>query len=414
MARLKEFRRYLKGRQSVLEHAEEALCSLQTKYESFFAEVSKAREAELEQVIEHTLRDRSSLPEWFNDEVDATEAEVVEDFEKRLADLEMQRQSAMGRAEVARKASFEGEQEVRRTNGALDRAEEKLKERNRRLLDGIGQYNQKIAELGRGFGFFANLFKMRGLAKQKRALDQEQADVAANIEALRSRWVSEEAEHAAQEQQQRSQWISAENRAASIGAKIEALRQTRSTMVVRSTIERVLSQHGRESRDAESGSLCPRCGVQNPEANHFCHICAHRLGDDLLDFDGSLEEVAEINAHFDRFSEGMTACQQIIGLARGLIGGLEAFTKSVADVEESEEKYPLPKLEIDVPAASREFGVEFDRLKSMTDQDHSLHPVEFAARIEKLIESTLTEANIKSYFETMGEELSQQATAQWE
>ena len=153
--------------------------------------------------------------------------------------------------------------------------------------------------------------------------------------------------------------------------------------------------------------------MPNPPSHHFCHICARRLGDDREDFDGSLKEMAEISRHFDRFSEGMEACQEIIGLVRGMKSGVEAFTKSVADVQASEDKYPLSKLQIDVPQGSREFGAQFDRLADFAGQDYSLHPALFADRFDHYFANVLMETNIKAFFETMGEELSRQAEAQW-
>ena len=153
--------------------------------------------------------------------------------------------------------------------------------------------------------------------------------------------------------------------------------------------------------------------MPNPPPFHFCHICAHRLGDDREDFDGSLEEMAEISSHFDRFSSGMEACQEIIGLVRGMTSGVEAFTKSVADVQGSEDKYPLSKLQIDVPQGAREFGSQFDRLDDFASQDYSLHPALFADRFDQYFAAVLTETNIKAFFETMGEELTRQAEAQW-
>ena len=153
--------------------------------------------------------------------------------------------------------------------------------------------------------------------------------------------------------------------------------------------------------------------MPNPASHNFCHICAYRLAADREDFDGSLEEISEINRHFDRFSEGMEACQQIIGLVRGMKSGVEAFTESVADVQASEDKYPLSKLKIDVPQASQDFGVQFDRLADFAGQDYSLHPKLFADRFEQYFAETFTEESIQAFFETMGEELSLQAETQW-
>ncbi len=414
MGRLRDLRLYLNGRKESLERAEAGLTALQEKYETFFGEITRVRESELLQLIELTRVDRSGLPSWYNTDIDEAAVGVKREFDGQLKRLEGERTALLEEAEKIRTTSGRAEKRIRGRNTRLDREEEELKERNAALLEAIEVYNARTKTLGSGFGFFVNFFKMRRLAEEKARLDREHGDIAARIEALRARWLLEEGRHVGREGERTTQWTDLEHEAATLSARIEALGAKSSDILVRSTVELVVrdrrpAQEGNEA----GGSPCPRCHMPNPPSNHFCHICAHRLGDDREDFDGSLEEMAEINRHFDRFSSGMEACQEIIGLVRGMKSGVEAFTKSVADVQASEDKYPLSKLQIDVPEASREFGAQFDRLADFAGQDYSLHPALFADRFDQYFAEVLTESNIKAFFETMGEELTRQAEAQW-
>ena len=414
MARLKDFRHYLDDRRAALENTEILLCELQEKFESYFAEVAKARENELAQLIEHTLADRSSLPGWYIRELDSAQRQVEAELSAKIETLEGQRTLLLDRAEEARAASLDREKRVKTLNSALDREEEQLKVRNATLLAEIEAFNHTISDMGRGFGFFSNLFKMRQLAARKKAIDVEQNDVSARIEALRARWKRSEGEHGEKEQQLQIDWRQVENEAAALSTKLESVRRSQAQLVVRTTVERVLAKHrGEDPSPSDDDPKCSRCTVGNPSANHFCHICAQRLGGDRPDFDGSMEEMAEINRHFERFSEGMAACQQIIGLVRGLKSGVDAFTESVAEVQESERKYPLPKLEISVPDESVAFGRGFDTLLKMAKQSYSVHPKVFASHIEQVIGGSFDEEAIKGYFERMGGELSTQADSQW-
>ncbi len=414
MGRLRDFRTYLEGRKGALERAETGLVSLQEKFETFFSEITRVRESELTQLIELTRTDRSRLPDWYNSEIDEAAAGVKRELDEELRRLEADRAALQDEAEAIRKTSGRAEKRIRGRNVRLDREEEELKERNASLLKAIEDYNRRIKTLGTGFGFFLNLFKMRRLAEEKQRLDQEHGDLAARIEALRTRWLSEEGRHVGREGERSSQWADLERKAATLSAKIEALEAKSSDILVRSTVERVV--RGRRpltEAPGAGGAPCPRCKMPNNPAQHFCQICARRLHEDRMDFDGSLEEMAEISRHYDRFSEGMEACQEIIGLVRGLGSGVEAFMESIADVQASEDKYPLSKLQIDVPPASREFGEQFDRLADFASQDYSLHPKLFADRFDQYFSEILTETTIKAFFETMGEELSRQAEAQW-
>ncbi len=414
MGRLCDLRAYLDGRKGALERAEAGLSALQEKYETFFAEITRVREAELVQLIELTRADRSGLPSWYNAEVDEAAVGVKRELDEALNRLEGERTVVLAEAEKIRTTSGRAENRIRGRNSRLDREEEDLKGRNAALLEAIEDYNQRIKGLGTGFGFFLNIFKMRRLAEEKARLDREHGDVAARIEALRARWLLEEGRHVGREGERTTQWTDLEHEAATLSARIEALEAKTADILVRSTVERVVGDRRPTLDQPEAGGTpCPRCNMPNPSTHHFCHLCAHRLGDDREDFDGSLEEMAEINRHFERFSEGMEACQGIIGLVRGMKSGVEAFTKSVADVQVSEDKYPLSKLQIDVPEASREFGAQFDRLADFAGQDYSLHPKLFADRFDQYFAAVLTETHIKAFFETMGEELPRQAEAQW-
>ncbi len=413
MGRLNEFKAYLDDRQRVVADIEARLCDVQAKYEVFFGEVTKAREAEIEQLVAFATGPRSELPEALAAELDAARAAVERDFDELLAKVEKQRAELAAEAEALRAASAADEAELRRANAELDAEEEALKVRSSRLLEDIASYNARIRELATGFGFFANFFRMRKLQAERVKLDTEQGDVAARIEALRKRWEEASHHHTVKEQGRQLKWTKLETEAAAAAVKGEALGAARPQMVVRSAVERVLESRRTELSAAGGGKPCPRCSVVNPVGAHFCHICAKRLTPDRPDLAGSIEEVAELNHHHARFSAGMKACQEIIALVRGIASGLEAFTKSVVDMIKSEKKHSLAKLEIDVPEVCREWGTDFERFRDLVTVEQSVHPTEFAATVESVVAHVFTEPAIKSYFETMGAELTAQADRQW-
>jgi len=413
MGRLKDVRAYLDDRRRVVAEVEARLCALQAKYESFFAEVCQAREAELVQLIGHATGAAAALPEWFVAELEAERRAVEADLDQQVARLGEQRANLAAQAEALRQESVAAEQELRQQNVALDREEEELKARSAALLARLDDYNRRIRGLGSGFGFFANLFRMRALQAERRLLDAEQADAAARIEGLRSRWAAVSVAHAAAEQERTTRWTGLETEAAAVAAKLEALAATRPQMVSRSAVERVLDRRRTAFRDPATGAPCPRCAVLNPPQAHFCHICAARATPDRPDLAGSVEEVAELNHHHRRFADGMKACQEIIGLLRGLGSGIEAFTKSVDDMIASEKKYPLPKLSIEVPEASRAWGTNLEIFRDQVSGDQSLHPQELAATVTGLLAQVFTADAIRAYFECMGAELTARAKEQW-
>jgi hypothetical protein len=414
MGRLKDLYGYLEDRIQVMAGVEKRLCELQTKYEAYFAEVTRVRESELAQLTAHILADRSKLPSWLTRSIDRAKADVEAEFEERLLAVRKQIAAQRQEAEAALELSRGAEAEVRKKNVALDQREEQLKARNAKLLADISEFNARIRTLGKGFGFFSNLFRMRELASKRVELDREQADVAAHVEAVRKRWTEEESQHAEQETGLRKEWIDARGKVTALEAKLEYLEGARSSLIVRSTLERVLFELRKEPpASADTDPRCRRCNSPNPDSAFFCRICALRLKPDRPDLEGSVEEIAEVNLHHKRFAEGMQAGQQLIGLVRGIKSGLVAFRQSVQSVIDSEKRYPLPKLQIDIPQSSLTYGQHFDALQTYVQQDLSLHPKEFATQVQPLVRDVLTEAHIKGYFEAMGEELSRQAGAQW-
>ena len=414
MGRLKDFYGYLEERRKLLAEIEERLCKLQEKYESYFSEISKVRDSEFKQLREIILTDRSKLPGDFNRALDENLKKQERRFDGKLEDLKRERDKLQKEAEEKRRASSRDEKAIRKKNVVLDREEEKLKDRNQQLLAQIAEFNRRIRDMGKGFGFFTNLFKMRALQKERKLLDEQQSDLAARIDRLRQRWQERETSHHEKETKYRRDWVEISTEAAALQTKIEYLESSRTRIVQRSAMEQVLfDMQPSLAEPQQNDPPCPRCKMPNPKTHHFCHICAQRLTEDRPDFSGSIAEIAEINIHHARFSEGMQACQEIIGLVRGLKTGLEAFEKSVDDVMDSERRYPLPKLQINVPQKSQDYGKHFDGLKQMTAADLSLHPKVFAKKIQTMTSEIFTENRIKDYFETMGQELSRQAEKQW-
>lgn len=416
MGTLRDVASFLEERRAELAAVEKRLSKLQAVYETFFSEVSRTRETELEQLTALLVKERDSLPDELARTI-ANQARAVEvELEQKLAALRACLAAAQEKAEALRSASVEAEAAVRRKNVRLDRDEEALKARSEELLGRIASYNERIRQLGRGFGFFSNLLGMRRLDADRAELVREQDDVAARIDALRGQWEEAAEGHAAKEEELRAKWVEARTAAAALQAKLDHLTTIAPALRQRTTLERVLfARQPPGFGPADESSRCARCQKPLPPEVHFCPHCAQRTGTDRPDLVGSLEEVAELNVHFERFRDGMRACQELIGLVRGLVSGHDALIKSVEAMHSSEQMHKLVELSIDVPTRSRKYAKAFAELgqKLAVTKGHTPHPVELAEQARELLSEVLTEQKIRSYFEAIGQELSKQATAQW-
>ena len=214
----------------------------------------------------------------------------------------------------------------------------------------------------------------------------------------------------------RKHWLDKTAEAAAVQTKIEYLESVADRVIQRGALEKLLFERRPELAEPKSEDpQCSRCGQPNPPEHHFCHICAQRLAEDRPDFEGSLLEMAELNHHHKRFSEGMKANQEIMGLMRGIRSGFDAFRSSVYDMKLSQNKYSLGSLDVEVPPFCLAFGEHFKNLAATLENEENLHlhPRDFGARMKAQVDQVFSEEAIKAYFEAMGEKLQTKADAQW-
>lgn len=415
MANLDDVRRFLKGRLDVVRNAERDLDALLQKYESFFGEVNAAREHELDQLTTATLEQRESLPDWFVQELEASRPEVEAEFSTRRKNLLAEAKKLRQRAEALRQRSIDAERLLAGQSTSYDRNESELEqqlEANRQALETV---EAKITSLSHGLGFITRLPALMPLGRERRRLVRERAELAPKLEKLRSNWQERLAAARDEEAEWRQKWVQAETDAAAFEARVEALDLERPRILARSTVEHVLARREPETTEpSESDPACPRCAMPNVPGAAFCHICALRLVEDRPDFEGSLIELAELNRHHLRFSQGMQTCQETLGLVRGIRSGLEALLKSVDSMIETRRKHSLARLSLAIPESSERFGAVFDEIAAAASTEARLHPLVFAEQMRKLIDGRIGEAALEGFFNNIGDELTRAAEAKWD
>jgi len=414
MGRLEDVREYLSGRRDVVRDAETRLGALLAKYETFFQEVSRAREHELDQLVAVTLSDLSSLPGWYREAVERIRPEVEAELKARRRKLGERRDALLKEAEALREASADAEAALAEAGREVDARESELEEALRRLEGEIAGLDARIRSLSRGLGFLTNWARMRPLARRRRRADDERRELAARLEALRAQWAERLGKTREAEERRRTEWIAKETDAAAVAARLEALELEAPRIVARSVVERVLGE--REGRLPEGGPErpCPRCGMPNPEAASFCRTCALRLAPDREDFAGSVEEIAELEIHHRRFADGMKAAQETLALVRGIRAGLEALIRSVDGMIEARDEHGLGELDLEVPASSVAYGALFDGIAAVVREGSRLHPRTFARRIREVTEGRTSREELTAYFEAIGNELSRAAGERWD
>ncbi len=414
MGRLEDVRSFLEERLRVVQDTERRLDRLLQKYETFFSEVNGAREHELDQLVEATLDRLPRLPGWYREAVEAARPEVEKELAHERSKLKRRRASRRKKAEALRQESVEAEQALAAESREWDAKEAELEARIEAVNQELVAVKRRIRELSRGLGFLTNFFKARPLGRRFTELQRERRTLTRTLELLRKEWHARLAQEAEAEAARRRQWVELETETTAMDARIEALEMERPRIVARSTVERVLGEREPDLREPVPGDpLCPRCRMPNPPEAAFCRICARRLLEDRTDFAGSLEEIVELNRHHRRFAEGMRACQETLGLVRGIASGLEALLKSVNSMIDTRKKHRLKRLSLEIPSESVEYGRLFDEMREVAASDLRLHPLVFARRMAAATEGKVSEEQLRAYFERIGRELSRAAGQRW-
>ena len=79
----------------------------------------------------------------------------------------------------------------------------------------------------------------------------------------------------------------------------------------------------------------------------------------------------------------------------------------------NESRYPLAKLQLDVPEPAQAYGRSFEALLELALKAGTEHPLQFGKKAKQFVEAQLCEAVVKGFFNAMGDELSRQAKLQW-
>ncbi|MBN2078729.1 MAG: hypothetical protein JW838_07165 [Spirochaetes bacterium] len=420
MGNLKGMLDFLKDTRKHLNEIEEKLEKIQAYFNDNFANVNEIRRSELEFLQEGFFRDPKAFPEEISALFRAAVKEETAAFDAHLADLDKKRDElnrAFAEIDGERLAYFT---RVKGKNIGLDKKEERLKGKVLELEEEIGTYNGTIDELNTGLGFITNFFRMRKIQRKKDELLEKRDGIIVEIEDIRSKWKEATKKFGLEESGIVVKWNRTQTELSMTEEKIASLTERREELIKKAAFVTALNKlTGSEefiakAVKAEPPDRCPRCKSDNRSNRFFCYYCGARFADDRPDVTGSLVEVGELNGVHGSLQEGIAGSVSILALMRGIATGVSEFTKSVESVKSSEDRYPLPKLKIDVPAFSREFA---EKIASMTEKVDvkfvNLHPMEFTKPLSEHTEKSFTNDGIERFFTAMGEELNKTTKAQW-
>jgi len=421
MGTLADMIRFLNQTEKSLTSMIEKLEKLQEHFNNNYSRVKLVRETETEFLQSEFFRDPGHFAEELRGVFAAQVEEQTRIFDENLRHLEETWRELTKKQHDADERRVNLMQKIRQNNQRLDNREERLKARVQELEAGIGRFNAQINELNTGFGMVINLFKMRKIQRTKVELLQQRDQLVEEIEDVRQQWQEKVAQHAEEETAAQEAWNTARVDLAVAEEKVNNLKENRAELIRKAAFVRLLDQlaGGEKYLQGEIRETpfeqCPHCKSANAGNRFFCRFCGERVAPDRQDIGGSLLEVAELNAVYTDYQQGITGAVSFLALMKGLRQGTETFKKSVATTKESQDKYSaLSELRIDIPPVSAEFARRLTELDQRIEVRHlNLHPAEFARSVHEATAGFLTDGEIEKFFTAMGDELNRRTKEQW-
>ncbi len=420
MGNLKGMLDFLNTAKKNLDEIQKKLDEIQTYFNNNFSNVNTIRRAELELLQKAFFEDAKQFPR----EVSALYEKKLKveeaSFGKNLRDLEQKRADLEKELIAANNGRLNYFKRVRDRNADLDKEEEGLKSKIAALDREIGEYNGTIDELDTGLGFVTNFLRMRKIQKKKEELMEKRDGLLVHVESVRKKWDDATVKYRGEEKEIMEKWNTAQTGLSMASEKIERLKSNRAEIIKKAAFVSALNElKGSEdfiakSVKAEAPAACPRCKSENKSNRFFCYYCGERFAADRPDVAGSLGEVGELNSVHANLLKGITGSVSVLALIKGIGTGVAEFLKSVESVKASEDRYPLPKLNIDVPEFTKKLAERITELNPKIDvKFFNLHPLEFSTSFNEYTDTVFTDVNIEKFFTGMGDELNKTTKAQW-
>ena len=421
MGDLHGFLKFLSDTEKTLTSAIGKLETIQKTYNVNFNSIVAARTAEIEFLRDEFFKNEESFQPAVRKKYLAGLSLQTKIFDDKMSELKgkkIELMTAMARLEDERINLLK---RIKGDNQKLDGVEERLKKDVADLEERIDEYNEKISELTGGFGFITNFFGMRKIRDKKEALLSERDTLVVRIEEVRGQWGKKEQSYAEKTDDIQERWNNKKLELALVTEKIGHIGNNRDDIIRNAALMAVLDGLGGsgefipEVAGEKPPEYCPSCKNAVGSSRFFCSICGFRFVPNRTDISGSLVETGELNMAFNHYITGITGSVSTLALMKGILQGVEKFSKSMISVKASQDRYSaLAKLIIDVPGKSAAFAKKIEEFNGKIDAHlKTAHPLAFAEAMKTITEKDFAEKNIASFFNQMGEELNRATGEQW-
>jgi chromosome segregation ATPase len=382
---LKEFDRYLEEHRDEHRACYRQVQQVEEQIQERFDQVLEAWQETFGYCYPQLMSRRSEMPADFQALIDRIEGEERARIKGEIEDLDREVQEGQAQMDRYLQEAQAATQSLRRTNPAINNREERLKAQMVEFQDEYAQAYEELEELDTSLtGWFKNFGRIRRLKKVQRMAKRQQEETLTRLRNVRQEWLERVEKTSDTQSELRQQWQALGVRVAEAKGRRNRLQANFDTLAEEAAIRRTLEELDQ----------------------------APALDDELGE---RLREMVRRNRIRAAYETALRQTSELRGRLGGLGDGLERFHKSIRSVRREQQRYNLARVEVNLPPLVGQMNSVWQELyqKIRDEQEMVANPRELAEIATYYNENRLTDDQIKTFFEEMGEALNR-ATSRWD
>ncbi|OGO06782.1 MAG: hypothetical protein A2Y73_06140 [Chloroflexi bacterium RBG_13_56_8] len=382
---LSEFHRYLDEKRRELEACYHEIEEVQYQFNDIFQRELAAWQEKFTYCYPRVMEQRGEMPPAFAQIIDQTEREELARITAEIAELDGQIREGRSKSDSLLSQAREATAALRGVNPDLNEREEHLKSLMMQYQDEYADAYEKLEALeDSSLGWLTNFSRIRRLRKAQRLAKRQQAQTLEQLREVRQDWLGKVEEAGEKQAALRDEWQKVSVQVSEAETRREYLQTNLTELAQEAAIQRTLEE------------------LEKPPE------ISGELGDALAD----LVKRNEVRRSYE---EGLRAVAEALGLLKGVGEGMNRFQQSVGTVLQEQRRYSLKQVQVPVPGWIVQMNETWQELSAKVKDEKYMgtHPLEFSRVVDGYIKERLTDQRIQSFFEEMGQALSE-ATSAWD
>ncbi len=382
---LAEFHRYLRDKREELQVCYQEVEEVQFQLNDMFKRELEVWQEQISFCYPRLAEQRDEMPRAFAEQIDGAEAEEKERIRQEIADLAREIEEMRQRMDELMARGQAATKDLREHNPRLNAREERLK---KQVFDYEEEYAQAFEEIEalrkQPFGWLTNLGRIRRLKRVQKRAKEQQRHALEELREVRQTWKQKVEGTGETQATLRKEWEQLGISLSQARGRHDHLRENFDALAEQAALQRVLEE------------LEEPPDVPGP------------LGE-------GLEKLVKHNKIRRAYETGLRSVAETLGLLKALREGLDRFENSVRTVREEQRRFNLPRTRVLVPHSVAATNQIWKTLKNHVEDEKEMgtNPLKFSRIADHYIKSRLSDEQIESFFQELGQALNR-ATKAWD